>query len=119
MLFSSKWRGDYIFAFDKLSDMNLIESKLKLIRRYTTAVPKFYVFTGYDHRSPDGVPADASFWQSDLRDLYTRIALLLSYRCLPYVMRFRRIHGFPLRGCVRPAGEMVKSTGLCEKGKPS
>ena len=98
VLFSSKWRGDYIFAFDKLSDMNLIESKLKLIRRYTTAVPKFYVFTGYDHRSPDGVPADASFWQSDLRDLYTRIALLLSYRCLPYVMRFAGYTASPYAG---------------------
>ncbi len=97
-LFSSRWRGDFIFAFDKLSDKALIESKLKLIRRYTSVVPKFYVFTGYDHNSTAGIPADPSFWQADLRDLYTRIALLLSYRCIPYIMRFAGYTASPYAG---------------------
>ncbi len=88
VLFSSKWRGDFIFAFDRLSDLPLIESKLQIIRRFTSVIPKFYVFTGYDHSTPDGKPGSVDFWQSDLRDLYTRIALLMSYRCIPYVMRF-------------------------------
>ncbi|MDD2294757.1 MAG: hypothetical protein PHI27_04335 [Eubacteriales bacterium] len=98
VLFSSKWRGDYIFAFDKLSDMPLIESKLKLIRRCTSVIPKFYVFTGYDHRNSDGAPGSADFWQADLCDLYTRIALLLSYRCIPYVMRFAGYTASPYAG---------------------
>ena len=98
VLFSSKWRGDYIFAFDKLADLPLIERKLQLIRRYTSVVPKFYVFTGYDHSTPDGKPGSVDFWQSDLRDLYTRIALLLSYRCIPYVMRFAGYTASPYAG---------------------
>ena len=98
VLFSSKWRGDYIFAFDKLADLPLIESKLQMISRYTAAVPKFYVLTGYDHSTPDGKPGSVDFWQSDLRDLYTRIALLLSYRCIPYVMRFAGYTASPYAG---------------------
>ena len=42
----SKWIGDYIFAFDNIKDRDLIESKLKLVRKHTDRILKFYVFVG-------------------------------------------------------------------------
>lgn len=35
MLFSSSYDGDFTFAFDNISDYDLIHEKLKMIRRYT------------------------------------------------------------------------------------
>ena len=44
MLFSAKYDGDYIFAFDNIDDYNLSEEKLKLIKKYASGKNvKFYV----------------------------------------------------------------------------
>ena len=48
ILFKSKYDGDYIFAFDNIKDYDLIESKLKLLRKHTNKIPKFYVLCGFD-----------------------------------------------------------------------
>lgn len=94
LLFSSRYDGDYIFAFDNVADAPLIEEKLKLIRRHTGVVPKFYCFCGFDR----GDRWDGDFWRQDIFDLFTRIELLMKYRCLPYVMRFARYIESPYRG---------------------
>lgn len=87
VIFGAPWIGDVIFAFDNIADRDLIEQKLRMIRRHTDRIPKFYVFCGYNHRSPDSYPED--FWAADIRDLFERIRILMSYRALPYVMRYK------------------------------
>ena len=79
LLFSAKYDGDFTFAFDNISDYDLIESKLKMIRRYCkkrTCI-KFYVLVGFES-------TDAK----DIENALKRIALLIRYKCLPYVMRY-------------------------------
>ena len=93
-LFSGKYDGDYIFAFDNLDDAKVIERKIQLARRYSDAVFKFYCFTGYDRSAR----WDAGFWRQDIFDLLQRIEILMRNRCLPYVMRFERYEESPYRG---------------------
>lgn len=79
MLFNSKYHGDYIFAFDNIEDYDLIEQKLKLIRRYTDSeCIKFYVLVGYK-----------STGLQDIKDMFRRIELLFRYGCYPYIMRYQ------------------------------
>ena len=92
----SKWIGDYIFAFDNIKDAELIERKLQLIRKYTNKVPKFYTFCGFNHNSPDHY--DAEFWKDDIEDLFKRIVILMKYKCLPYIMRYKDYELSPYRG---------------------
>lgn len=94
LLFNSKYDGDYIFAFDNVADAELIERKIKLARKYTSVVPKFYCFTGFDRNDI----WDDAFWHQDIIDLFTRIEILMRNKCLPYVMRFNRYEESPYRG---------------------
>ena len=87
ILFNSKWYGDYIFAFDNIKDIQVIEEKLKLIRKYTNKIPKFYVFCGFNHTDPDHY--NDEFWRNDIFDIFRRIELLMKYKCLPYIMRYK------------------------------
>ena len=78
MFFSSNYDGDYTFAFDNISDYDLIHEKLKLIRKYSkTKSVKFYVLVGFES-------TDAT----DIENAFKRVELLLNYRCLPYIMRY-------------------------------
>ena len=87
VIFGSNWIGDYIFAFDDIDDRVEIEEKIKLLRHHTDVVPKFYVFCGY--KSVDA---------ADIADLFERIRILGSYRCLPYVMRHENYRESPYKG---------------------
>lgn len=79
MLFKCKYDGDITFAFDNLSDYDLVHEKLKLIRKYTDAINiKFYVLAGF--KSTDA---------KDIEGIFKRIELLFKYKCLPYVMRYQ------------------------------
>lgn len=93
-LFSSKYDGEYIFAFDNLADALLIESKIKLARKYTNAIMKFYCFCGFDRNDV----WDAEFWKRDVFELLQRIQILMRNHCLPYVMRYYRYEESPYRG---------------------
>ena len=85
MLFNSKYDGDFTFAFDKISDYDLIHNKLKLISKYKkNKSVKFYVLVGYDS-------TDAT----DIENAFKRIDLLLHYGCLPYIMRFQNKNEAP------------------------
>ena len=78
-LFSGVYDGDYTFAFDNISDYDLIKSKLQMIRRHTSSNNiRFYVLVGFE--STDAV---------DIENAFKRIALLIRYRCLPYIMRYQ------------------------------
>lgn len=92
----SRWIGDRIFAFDNIKDKDLIERKLQMIRRHTNDQIKFYTFCGYNHDNP-GV-YDEGFWLKDIVDLFERIRILMSYGCLPYVMRYKDYELSPYRG---------------------
>lgn len=79
MLFNSNYDGDMTFAFDNISDYELIHSKLKLIRKYAPSKSiKFYVLVGFES-------VDAE----DIENFFKRIELLMKYKCLPYVMRYQ------------------------------
>lgn len=79
VLFSSRYDGDITFAFDNIADYDLIHSKLKLIRKYASSKGiMFYVLVGFES-------TDAR----DIENAFKRIALLLNYRCLPYIMRYQ------------------------------
>ena len=93
-LFSGKYDGDFIFAFDNVADAELIEKKMVLARKYTDRVLKFYCFTGFDRADK----WDDNFWKQDIFDLFTRIEILMKHKCLPYVMRFNRYEESPYRG---------------------
>lgn len=92
----SKRIGDRIFAFDNIKDRELIERKLQMIRRHTNDQIKFYTFCGYNH---DNIGVyDEEFWVKDIVDLFERIKILMTYGCLPYVMRFKDYELSPYRG---------------------
>lgn len=79
ILFSSRYDGDYTFAFDNVEDYNIIHEKLKMIRKYTTSrCVKFYVLVGF--KSTDA---------TDIENAFKRIELLMQYQCLPYIMRYQ------------------------------
>lgn len=92
----AKWIGDRIFAFDNIKDKDLIIDRLQMIRRHTDSVIKFYAFCGFNHNNI-GV-YDEEFWANDIRDLFERIEILMSYGCLPYVMRYKDYELSPYRG---------------------
>lgn len=92
----SKWIGDRIFAFDNIKDREVIERKLQMIRRHTNDQIKFYTFCGYNH---DNIGVyDEEFWVKDIEDLFERIKILMTYGCLPYVMRYKDYELSPYRG---------------------
>lgn len=86
LLFSSNYDGDFTFAFDNISDYDLIRSKLELIRKYSPSKTniKFYVLVGFE--STD---------EEDIANAFRRIELLMTYKCLPYVMRYQNKNSAP------------------------
>ena len=85
LLFSASYDGDYTFAFDNISDYDLIHRKLQLIRKYTSATNvKFYVLVGFE--STDAL---------DIENMWKRVALLMEYQCLPYIMRYQNKNDAP------------------------
>lgn len=89
-----KYFGDYIFAFDFIGDRELIESKLKIWKKYIKKTTKLYVFCGFDRNDK----WDQEFWEQDIIDIFERIKILMTYGCLPYIMRFNRYEESPYRG---------------------
>lgn len=79
LLFNSVYDGDFTFAFDNVSDYDIIHEKLKVIRRHTDSKRiKFYVLVGFE--STD---------EKDIENAFKRIKLLMEYQCLPYIMRYQ------------------------------
>ncbi|ORT99296.1 hypothetical protein D081_2025 [Anaerovibrio sp. JC8] len=86
LLFSSKYDGDFTFAFDNVSDYELIHRQLKRISKYRSKRKgiMFYVLVGFES-------TDAK----DIENAFIRIDLLLRYGCLPYIMRYRSKNDTP------------------------
>ena len=96
VIFESNWVGEYIFAFDNIDDRRLVERKLQLMRKYTDKRVTFYVFCAYNHQTPDTYPD--GFWASDIRDVFERVRVLMSYGAIPYIMRYKDYEISPYRG---------------------
>lgn len=111
MLFSSKYEGDCIFAFDNVADAAIIEKKIQLARKYTNAVLKFYCFCGYDHNDE----WNYDFWIRDIFDLFFRINILMKYGCIPYVMRFEKYNQSPYRGMYISIARWCNQPGMFKK----
>lgn len=92
----SKWYGEVIFAFDNIKDKNLIIDKLQMIRRHTNKQVRFYCFTAFNHDNPSHY--DKEFYHKDFESLFQRIEILMSYGCLPYIMRYKDFEISPYRG---------------------
>ena len=113
VIFNSKWVGDYIFAFDNIKDRSLVEKKLQLMREHTDIIPKFYVFCGFNHDAPDTYPD--GFWESDIRDVFERIKVLMSYKALPYIMRYPDYKKSPYRGMYNTIARWVNQPSFIKK----
>lgn len=97
MLFSSKYDGDYIFAFDNIADADVVERKARMIRQHCKNKGqniKFYVLCGFDRDDE----YDDAFWARDIRDAFQRIFILAKYNFKPYIMRFEKYKSSPLYG---------------------
>jgi len=97
LLFSSKYDGDFIFAFDNIADKDIIEAKAKLIRHYCKKKGnniKFYVLCAFDRSNK----YDNAFWKQDIIDTFERIFTLAKYNFKPYIMRFEKYRTSPLYG---------------------
>ena len=94
MLCQAKYDGEITFAFDNIADYRMIEKKLQMIRRHTEKRFTFYVLVAFDHNDR----WDDDFWRQDIIDAFERIKLLMRYGCIPYIMRFERYEGSPMRG---------------------
>ena len=97
LLVDCKYDGDYIFAFDNIEDKDIIESKLKIWKRYNTTKgqnTKLYVFCGFDRNNV----WDMDFWDTDIADTFERIKILIKYHCKPYIMRYYKYEESPHRG---------------------
>lgn len=80
----SKSARVFHFAFDDISDYNIIEKRLK---EYYYSKPHafkifFYVLVGFDRNGK----YDNKFFKQDIIDLFSRIKLLFKYNAYPYIM---------------------------------
>jgi hypothetical protein len=85
-LSNTKYHGDFIFAFDRLEERELIEEKLKLWKRYSIKTTKLYVLCAYNSQD-----------EHDIADTFERIKTLMKYGCLPYIMRYESYKNSPWR----------------------
>lgn len=93
----SKYRGDYIFAFDNIEDKHIIEEKAKLIRTFNKNKgqdTKFYVLCAFDKNEI----YDTNFWIKDIKNTFERIYLLSKYNFKPYIMRYQEYKKSPFYG---------------------
>lgn len=94
LLFSSKYDTHITFAFDKIEDYEIIEEKLKMIRRHTDKQIIFYVLVGFDKTGK----YDENFWKQDIEDMFKRLELLGKYKVSPYIMRYEKWKESKYRG---------------------
>lgn len=76
-LANTRYKGDFMFAFDHIEDRELIEKKLSLWKRYSTKTTKLYVLCAYESQD-----------EADIIRTFERIKILMKYGCLPYIMRY-------------------------------
>ena len=83
---SAKYQGDFIFAFDHLSDRDKIINKVQLWKRHSSKICKMYVLTGFETQ-------DAK----NIEETFERIKILMRYGSLPYIMRHENYNNSPYK----------------------
>lgn len=106
---SCKYNGDYTFAFDNISQKDIIISKINIWKKHipSTKNTRLYVLCGYHSQD-----------LNDLIGTFERIKILMSLGCLPYIMRhelylqspFRAMYVQLARWCNQPS--MFKKTSF-------
>lgn len=87
VLSKSKYKGDYIFAFDYLKDRDQIEEKLTMWKSKVKKTTKLYVLTAYESQC-----------EKDIVNAFERIKILMKHKCLPYIMRHEMYKDSKWRG---------------------
>ena len=82
-----KYHGDYIFAFDHIEDAPIMQKKLALWREHCDKPTKLYVLAGFDGLD-----------EKEVVSVFERVRILLSFGCLPYIMRHENYLNSPYRG---------------------
>lgn len=108
VLFSSRYDGEITFAFDDVSDYDLIASKLELIREYTDREVKFYVLTGFNPEKKN----EKDFWFKNLIETFIRIDLLSVFKALPYIMRHEDYLSSPYVGIYKTLARWCNQPGF-------
>ncbi len=72
----SAYYGDFIFAFDDLAEENIVVKGIETWKARTHKTTKLYLLCAYK-----------SIDIGDIEELFERIAILMKYQCLPFVMR--------------------------------
>lgn len=77
LLSQMNYDGEYIFAFDNIRYLSILERKLPILKRHIEKdwKIKMFVLVGYD---------------SDIADDIFRIEWLREHKCLPYIMRHEK-----------------------------
>lgn len=73
----AKYRGDYIFAFDFVEEEMQVRKGLEIWRKFSSKSTKLYLLCAFK-----------SIDISDIFELFYRIQVLMSFGCLPYIMRY-------------------------------
>ena len=96
ILSKCKYKGDFIFAFDNIDEKELIMKKISLWKKYYKKKnnTKLYVLCGFDRNNK----YDYDFWKKDIIDTLERIKILMTYGCIPYIMRYDKYEDSPYRG---------------------
>ena len=82
-----KYHGDYIFAFDHISDTPQVRKGLEIWRRYSDKSTKLYVLSGFESQGAE-----------EIASIFERIRILMEYQCLPYIMRHEYYNQSPYKG---------------------
>jgi len=92
-LIKMRYDSHYHFAFDRMQDAAIIESKLKIWQTNWDSIhsgtayyinTRFYVFMGFDRNNN----YDKDFWLNEIESVFIRIKILFKYKSIPFVMRY-------------------------------
>lgn len=109
ILATNKLCNEHTFAFDNIEDRDKIERNLKKWRaKYKKTYLRFYVLVAFDRDNN----YDKDFWVEDIRNTFERIRILMKYKSLPYVMRFKKYKDSPYRGMYVNLSSWTNQPGL-------
>lgn len=100
-LLKLKYDDVYYFAFDKWSEREKIEPKIKLWSNKIQLIKpdrkwirtKFYTFCAFDYYGK----YDIDFWLNDIEYLFKRIEIMFENKAVPFIMRFKEWENSPFR----------------------
>lgn len=101
---SSKYDGDFIFAFDNYADKDIIIPKLRMFRQYTTKIPMFYLFCGFKSQGVD-----------DIATIFERLKLLWANGGIGYCTRHENINGSRYEGLYTQIASWINMPAMQKK----